>query len=146
MPWEIELDFATTHEDADGYWDFIEDTVTKNFVFHDLADAKAFFREAHEAVQSYQEGEVWDGDEWEPPEGVEEEQPPEPALDFVRKHNVTVFDIDGIPCGGYFEGVPVSGYQVALTGILRVVEYTDLTMEWGAEITTGGASPGSASV
>ncbi|MHC4780879.1 MAG: hypothetical protein ACYTFG_20095 [Planctomycetota bacterium] len=132
MPWEIELEFATTHEDADGYWDYVEDTVTKSWVFHTEEEARAFFREAHEAVQAYQRGEVWSGPgPWVPvPEDAEEDQPPKEALDFVEKHDVTVFDLDGVPCGGFFQGVLVEGYALALSGVLRVVEFRDVGDEW----------------
>jgi hypothetical protein len=134
MPWSIELDFATCHEDADGYWDGVEDTVTKTFIFHTEKDAREFHREALRIIAvSWERKELADDDPWDPDGLLREEQPPDENLEFCRKHNVTVFDLDGVPCGGYFKGERVPGYDVALQGILQVVKYEDLTREWGAE-------------
>lgn len=112
--WTVRLEFALKHN-GDDWWETCEDTHEQAFQFKDEGEARVFFSEAVVAADC----------DW-----VDDETPSPEALEFPRKHSITLYNLDGVPDGGFIEGAPVGLYKLALLSVLQVVEFRDLTHAW----------------
>jgi len=115
ITWVVELEFAYTDDDM-GYWEDYEDVVHREFLFSSEEEAREFFLAAYKIVEAG----------WEDNEGT----PSQAMLEFPREHNVTVFDIEGYPIGGFMKGEPVPGYKLSLIGTNRIDKVESLTDAW----------------
>jgi hypothetical protein len=120
MKWIVELDFAHRNLTWSPDWDGFRDTVSKEFMFDNIADALTLHHEAMAIIEAGFGG----------PHG---DDPSEAMLDFVCEHDVQVFDIHGEPIGGFKDGVAIGSIELALLSVIRVVEVQDLTLEWQTE-------------
>lgn len=116
--WTVRLEFAYQWKDEN--WEIFDDLVEVSKSFSDEEEAKIYWREAAEAVGD------WLDDE----KGV---RPGPKAVAFVQKYNITIFDPDGVPYGGYINGDPVGDYQIAPYYVLQAVKTESVLERWAKE-------------
>jgi hypothetical protein len=120
--WKVEVDFSVQYGEGEEWED--EDGLSFSRSFRDEADARAFWLEARAVSKD------WLDDE----EGI---RPGPSAIEFVRTHNFTVFDVEGTPCGGFLDGKPVPGMAIAPSMVLSAVYVRDVLEEWIASLPMG---------
>ena len=113
--WTVTVEFAHKYEDQD--WETYDDTVHIARSFKEEPEAKAYFFESREAA-----------DDWLDDEGGV--RPGPKAIAFVRKHNFTIFDHEGVVCGGCVNGEPVGFYWIAPLNTLSAERVEDVREGW----------------
>lgn len=118
--WEIELDFTYSLDSLPPSlrrraWEE-DELFRKVFTFTEEEEAKALYLEAMAAIDTWDRGE-----------------PGPEMLEFPRRHDVTMWDLEGSPIGGFHNGEAVVGYTLALQDVVRAIGIVEMAEVWDSE-------------